>query len=407
MRILQLCKKFPFPLKDGESIAVTYLSKAFADLGCEVTLLSMNTTKHYIDTDQLPEDYNHYKHIHTTVVDNRLKWHKALSNLFTEDSYHVSRFVSEEYRQQLINLLQTNEYDVIQLETMYLTPYIETIREHSSAIISLRAHNIEYEIWERIASNTKFLLKRLYLNHLAKKLRNYELQNLNEYDYLVAISDRDLFKFKTLGYKNGAMTSPVGLDLREYQDFTNTQYKPLTLCFIGALDWIPNRSGLDWFLSEVWPEVLRSFPTAEFHIAGRHTPQELLALKMKGVIVHGEVDDSRKFMATYGPMVVPLFSGSGMRVKIIEGMALGKCIISTSIGMEGINVAHKHEIFVANTTKEFVDVINDIFNNPIRQNQVGKNAQRFVQKTYDYKKIAQDLISKYKTLKNRYKVKQS
>ncbi|HMP28387.1 MAG TPA: glycosyl transferase family 1, partial [Saprospiraceae bacterium] len=80
MKILQLCKKFPFPLKDGESIAVTYLSKAFADLGCEVTLLSMNTSKHYVDIENLPKDFNHYKEVITSSLDNRVKWHKAFIN---------------------------------------------------------------------------------------------------------------------------------------------------------------------------------------------------------------------------------------------------------------------------------------------------------------------------------------
>jgi polysaccharide biosynthesis protein PslH len=403
MKILQICKKFPYPLKDGESIAVTYLSKALADLDCEVTLLSMNTTKHYVDIDQLPSDFTHYKQIYTCTVDNRVKWHKAFKNLFSSESYHISRFVSEEFNEQLIGILKSNKFDVIQLETMYLTPYIDAIREHSDAIVSLRAHNIEFEIWERISENTKSPIKKLYLNYLTDKLRKYELKKLNDYDYLVAISDRDLFKFKTLGYKNGAMSSPVGLDLKLYNNYLSSTEKPKSLCFIGALDWMPNLDGLYWFLDNVWGEVIEKYPDAEFHIAGRHTPPELLTLRKKGVVVHGEVEDSKAFIIKYGAMVVPLFSGSGMRVKIIEGMALSKCIISTSIGMEGINVAHKHEILVANTKEEFVRVIDDIFAHPEKIQLIGKNALKYVQKTYDYKKIAHDLLLKYKFILNRYK----
>ena len=399
MKILQLCKKFPYPLKDGESIAVTYLSKAFSDLGCEVTLLSMNTSKHFVDLEQHHGELDHYKEILTVPLDNRVRWHKALVNLFSKESYHVSRFVSKEFEEKLIEILSKNKFDIVQLETMYLTPYMETIRRHSNAIIALRAHNIEFEIWERITSNTNFLLKKAYLKYLTGKLKKYELSNLNEYDYLVAISDRDLFKFKSLGYKNGAISTPVGIDIAEYNN-KNSELSPSrkSMCFIGALDWIPNREGLEWFLQDVWPKVLSIHPDAQLHVAGRNTPEDILTLNKPGLIVHGEIPDSSSFILSHDTLIVPLFSGSGMRVKIIEGMALGRCIISTSLGMEGINVAHNHEIMVADTVSEFVSCINSVFENRDKARRIGKNAQKYVSKNYDYLKVAKELLTKYRSV---------
>jgi len=99
---------------------------------------------------KLPNDFNHYKEIHVTDIDNRVKVLEAFANLFSSKSYHISRFDSKEYNDKLIALLQDNEYDVIQLETLYLTPYIDTIKQHSNAIVSMRSHNVEFEIWERI-----------------------------------------------------------------------------------------------------------------------------------------------------------------------------------------------------------------------------------------------------------------
>lgn len=106
MKILQLCKKFPFPLKDGESIAVTYLSNALHEQGCEITLLSMNTTKHYTDLRSLPPDFNHYKAIYVTPLDNKIKVFDAFKNLFSRESYHIIRFVSKDFESKLIELLQ-------------------------------------------------------------------------------------------------------------------------------------------------------------------------------------------------------------------------------------------------------------------------------------------------------------
>jgi polysaccharide biosynthesis protein PslH len=121
MKILQLAKKFPYPSKDGESIAVLHLSKALSINGCDVSLLAMNTSRHFVElNDGIPEELNYYREVHTVDVDNRIKWLDAFKNLFSKDSYHISRFISDEYNNRLEALLKENQYDVIQLETLYL-----------------------------------------------------------------------------------------------------------------------------------------------------------------------------------------------------------------------------------------------------------------------------------------------
>lgn len=407
MRILQLCKKFPYPLKDGESIAVTYLSKALQNLGCEVSLLSMNTTKHFVDISSLPESFNHYKEIHVTHLDNKIKFVDAFKNLFSKESYHISRFVCNQFRDKLIELLKKNTYDVIQLETLYLTPYIEVIKQHSNALITMRAHNIEFEIWERITFNTKFLPKKLYLNYLTQKLKLYEIAHLDQYDYLISVSERDLKKFKSLGYKNGAMSSPIGLDVSQYIEAEESE--PVDdICFIGALDWIPNVEGLNWFLNNVWPKLSDKFPHLKLHVAGRNTPDNLKNLNINNVIVHGEVPDAIDFVKQYSMMIVPLFSGSGMRVKILEGMALGRVVVTTSLGKEGIYAKDGEELLIADDPETFISKISDVLNGTINKIKLGENARDFVILNYDHDKNAQMLLNKYKELSQNpeYKKKQ-
>jgi hypothetical protein len=217
MRILQLCKKFPYPLKDGEAIAVNSISKSLHQLGCEVTLLAMNTTKHYFDTNQLPKSFNHYAAIHTVLIDNRIKPLDAFLNLFSDKSYHISRFESAAFRHKLIHLLQTQQFDLIQLESPYLAPYIPIIRQHSKAKVAMRAHNVEYEIWQRVAHNSRFLLKKWYLKHLTQKLQRYEIEQLKNYDLLVSITQRDLDIFRFLGYNNATVVAPVGVNGMDYK----------------------------------------------------------------------------------------------------------------------------------------------------------------------------------------------
>lgn len=398
MKILQLCKKFPYPLKDGEAIAVNSLSKSLRELGCEVTLLAMNTTKHFYDISQLPKDFNHYVAIHTELIDNRLKPWGAFANLFSKKSYHISRFESAAFHHKLIQLLQSQTFDIIQLESPYLAPYIPTIRQYSNAKIAMRAHNVEHEIWHRVAYNSRFLLKKWYLKHLTKKLQRYEIEQLKHYDLLIPITQRDLDIFRFLGYKKAAVVAPVGVNSKDYPaDFSSFQ-KALSLGFIGSLDWMPNQEGLRWFFDQVWFPLQRQFPTLTFHIAGRNAPNWLKQLTLPNVVFHGEVPDAKAFMNQHSIMVVPLFSGSGMRVKILEGMALGRVIITTSMGLEGIDTQHLREVLLADSVESFVEAIALCQQDATFALKIGEQARNFVLQHYDNRAIALQLLQAYTQL---------
>ncbi len=398
MKILQLCKKFPYPLKDGEAIAVNSISKSLHQLGCEVTLLSMNTTKHFYDITQLPAHFNHYAAIHTELIDNRLKPWAAFTNLFSKKSYHISRFESAAFHHKLIQLLQSQAFDIIQLESPYLAPYIPTIRQYSKAKISMRAHNVEHEIWHRVAFNSRFLPKKWYLKHLTKKLQRYEIEQLKNYDLLVPITQRDLDIFQYLGYQNAAVVAPVGVNAKDYQtDFSSFQQE-LSLGFIGSLDWMPNQEGLRWFLEEVWQQLHQRFPHLHFHIAGRNAPNWLKQLNLPNVVFHGEVADASAFINKHSVMIVPLFSGSGMRVKILEGMALGRVVITTSMGLEGIDATPHREVLLADTAASFVEAIALCHQDATFAQKISEQARRFVLQQYDNQEIAQQLLQAYTQL---------
>jgi glycosyltransferase involved in cell wall biosynthesis len=282
-----------------------------------------------------------------------------------------------------------------------LAPYVETIKKHSDAQVVMRAHNVEHEIWDRISQNTLFLPKKWYLSHLTRKLRNYEINHLNDYDFLVALTDRDLKQFKKLGYKNGAMAAPIGIDTSQYGRITPKNKKvekDISLCFIGSLDWMPNIEGLNWFLLKVWPLIRVKYPNVTLHVAGRNTPNSLLNLKMENVTIHGEVADAAEFISSHTAMVVPLFSGSGMRVKILEGMALGKVIISTSMGMEGIDATHKEHLLVADSPAEFVSAVGHCKSQPEIVEKIGQNAIDFVGEKFNNKQLAVQLYNIYQDM---------
>ncbi|MEM9819821.1 MAG: glycosyltransferase family 4 protein [Bacteroidota bacterium] len=398
MKILQLCKKFPFPIKDGEAIAITNLARALQQLGCELTLLCMNTPKHYFDPEDLPAHFNYYQAIHTIDVDTNLRASAALANLFSTQSYHIVRFVSPAFEKKLIDLLNTQSFDVIQMETLYLAPYSPVIRQHSEAKIAMRAHNVEYEIWQRIAQNTVFLPKKWYLNYLTGKLRHFEQSALVHYDLLVPITQRDLQHFQQMGSQQKALTTPIGIDAARYQPHAQSFQHALSLSFIGSLDWMPNQEGLQWFLREVWPALHQRYPNLSLHVAGRNPPDWMLQMERENIVVHGEVPSAPDFINQHSLMIVPLLSGSGMRVKILEGMALGKVVLTTSVGLEGIDAQHQQEVLIADCVEEWLACFDFCLHNEDRLPIIGRQARQLIEQRYDNQRIAQKLLKAYHQL---------
>lgn len=391
MKILQLTKHFPYPTKDGYTVAVTCLAKALNQLDCEVTLLSMNTTKHWFELKKLPPEFNHYHQIHTVRIENRITPWGALFNLFSKTSYILSRFISEDFSKKLKAILENQDFEIILLESVQLAPYIPIIRQHSKAKICMRAHNVEFEIWERQLTQTKSILKKSYLKSQIQSFKKFEIEQLKNYDFLAAITDKDLEYFEKLGFKNTGVSIPVGIDSTDYLPNFLTFTKKPSFGFIGSMDWMPNQVGIRWFLDEVWGRFIQDFGDSKLEIAGRHMPSDIASTTLNGVKILGEVESAKAFINQHSVMIAPLFSGSGIRVKILEGMALGRVVISTTIGMEGIDAEHRKEILVADSVEDFLKEMQFCMEQPEEMLQIGKNAQKFIQNQFDNLKIGSRL----------------
>jgi glycosyltransferase involved in cell wall biosynthesis len=161
---------------------------------------------------------------------------------------------------------------------------------------------------------------------------------------------------------------------------------------------MPNQEGLLWFLEKVWDPLSGRFPHLKLHIAGRNMPDWIKSKRIKNVVFHGEVPNAADFINQHSIMVVPLLSGSGMRAKILEGMALGKVVVTTSLGLEGIEAKNKKQVLIANDTKEFVQVFDFCYQLNGELEMMGRNAQSFVTQRYDPTEIAERLVETYASL---------
>jgi polysaccharide biosynthesis protein PslH len=396
MKVLQLCHKPPFPAKDGGCIAMNNVTHGLMAAGHEVKILTIFTHKHDLELENLGQEYLDATQIEGVYVDTRINMVDAFSTLLTADSYNISRFFSTDFDIKLSKLLKKQKFDVIHLESLFMTPYIATIRRFSKARIVLRSHNLEYVIWERIARGTRNVAKRTYLKYLSKQLKTYELDVMNRVDGIAAISTEEYSKYQKLGLKKPVTTLPFGVNVENY---TLAEDPPeMALFHLGSMDWVPNLEGMIWFLEEVWPAVLETNPNVKLYLAGRSFPEHLQQSQYPNVEVLGEVSSARAFIRSKAIMVVPLLSAGGIRVKIIEGMALGKAIISTKVGAEGIDCKHGKNIHLANNKAEFVTAISELINSPEKVHEMGIEARKLVEDHFDNRKITSKLVEFYQSL---------
>ncbi|RLD87698.1 MAG: glycosyl transferase family 4 [Bacteroidetes bacterium] len=394
LHILFICNKSPWPPGEGGPIAMNNLITGLTDAGHKVKVLAANTNKYSVNPEEIPEVYKEKTGIEFGYLDLSIKPVPAFLNLFTGKSYHVERFISKDFEKRLIEILNKDEFDIIQIETLYMTPYLETIREHSKAKVFLRAHNIEHMIWQRITESTGNPLKKAYLQHLTKTLRKYELNNLGKYDGVIPISHVDTAFFRKVT-DTPVKTVSFGVDPDKLN--MDEQGEPEHALFhIGSMNWMPNIEGIQWFLQEVWPMISEALPDVKLYLAGREMPEWAWQLNLKNVEVVGEVPDAYEFMKSKTISIAPLFSGSGIRIKIIESMALGRAVISTTIGAEGINYTNNENILIADDKQSFFEAVKVLYEDKQKAKETGRKARQLILDQHNNNLLVSKMVEFYR-----------
>lgn len=391
MKILQLCNKPPYPAVDGGCIAMKNISTGLLNNNVDLKVICISTEKHPFSIKKFPTEYVRQTNVEGVFLDTKLNIVDAFSAIITSDCYNVSRFFSADLDIKIKQDLSENTYDFVILESLFLSPYICTIQNNSDSKIILRSHNFEYLIWQRLAQKEKNIIKKGYLKHLSSNLKKYETKIISDINGIATISYEDTKKYLDVNPDLKITTIPFGIDFENYEPSYNQPTGSLKLFHIGSMDWNPNIEAIDWFLESVWTNFNNQ--AIELHLAGKSMPDSLLNLNETQIINHGQVASATDFISNHDVMIVPLFSGGGMRIKIIEAMAMGKTVISTSIGLEGIDATHKKNVIIANTKEEFIIEINHLVENPNKTIEIGKNARRFVEEEHNNDQLVKSLLS--------------
>lgn len=396
MKILILSHRVPFPQNGGYAIVVANTIKGLVNEGHEVSLVALNAKRNSHDSSLPDEDLMGKVNYRAYDIDTTVTMLDVAVNLFKKTSFNVDRYYDPEFEALLIRELNNTEYDIIQFEGLFVSLYMPAVRKHSKAKLVYRAHNIENQIWWRLSQQKIDPFKKSYLRMHARRIKNYERHQLNKFDAIIVFTGQDRNTLVDYGITVPIEIIPVGLRLEKYKpDISKTEFP--SLFFLGSLDWLPNREGMEWFLEAFINDITSGDLPVKLYVAGNDIPERFDDYEALGkIFIQGEVDNALEFVNSKSIMIVPLLSSGGMRVKIVEGMAMQKCIISTSLGAEGINFTNKHDILIANNRDEFYDAIQRCIRDEEFCIRLGKNARLLAEKEHDINVVIKTLVAFYK-----------
>lgn len=306
----------------------------------------------------------------------------------------VARFHSPQFEALLREKLRATQYDVVHLEGQFLLPYVPAIRAETRAPIVMRAQNVEQAIWQRLAQQATGL-RRMALRHVAHSLGKWETAHLDDCDALVPIAEEDAHAFRALGATRPMFVLPCGVEASEIDARVDRH----RVYFLGSMLYRPNQEAAAWLAKDVWPRVIALEPRARLTIAGSSFPPTLRdEFAASGIDVATDIPDIRAFAAPFRAMLAPLFSGSGMRIKVLEAMAMGKPVIATPLGAGGIDVTPGEDILIASDPDALAQLVVRVMNDDALAERIGRAARALVVERYDPGVLGQQLLAFYESL---------
>lgn len=412
MKILILLSRNPVPARDGGAIGLLGAVRELHAAGNHVDVFVLNTSRHRQDPGVLAPFCDH---VTSADIDTSVTAIGALRNLVSPRrsgaggwsmrhrsvplSYWIERFVHDTAMHMFGRLLrERGPYDIVLCETLFTAPYgFEALRlmaegEVGRCPVVLRAHNIEHRIQERMSKErTRSIPERIYRAMLANRTRTFEREVFSCFDGVTTTTEDDAAEVRRMHPGVNVCVAPPGVEMPG-ANLTQAPTDPHGMCLLGSLEWAPNVQGAVWFLQDVLPRIRAAVPDAVVHVGGRGEDARISAMHDgTSVIVHGEVADALAFRAASMVSVVPLFSGSGIRVKIQEAMALARVVVSTTVGIEGIPAVHGEHCYIADDAQGFADACITAMQDHAAARRMGAAARTFVEDRYSWDRYVQTM----------------
>ena len=395
MRILQLTPRLPYPPDEGGRIGIFNLTKYLSFREHKITLLSV--TANQVENIQVDiQKLRKWCDVKVVYKNTKTKLWGLLLNLFFRIPYTISKYHSRKVKDAIREILSREKFDIVHIDSLHMAYYSRFINREFNLPIVLREHNVETTIMERFYKNQKSLFIKFYAYLQWKKLRRYEAKTCEVFDKCFMTTKEDEERIRKMNPGVKSCIIPVGVDLSYFYP-SKIKEEPFSLIFVGSMKWLPNIDGVLWFHSEVLPRIKEIFSEVKFYIVGHEPPMEVKELEKrdKNIIVTGFVEDVRPYVAKSSLYVVPLRIGGGMRLKILEAMAMEKPVVSTLIGVEGVEAANGKDIIIAANAENFAERIIKLLKNKDYRKIIGKNGRKLVEEKYKWESILEKLEEKY------------
>ncbi len=327
---------------------------------------------------------------------------KALEALVRRKSFLISRDDSDPFRQLVLKHLRVPDaFQAVHVDHLQMMQFVPPRAYNPAVKVVLDNHNIEFFIPKRLAEDTHSNpLMRLYARQEWPKLRNFERNAVRRADLTLAVSNEEVAGLRELAASQAdrIIAVPIGVDI-DY--FAPVPRKPTscTLLSIGTMYWPPNVDAMLYFYREIWPKVKAKVPNVTLNIVGMKPTATIRALPTRDAAIHvtGSVPDVRPYAEDCGAFIVPLLSGSGMRVKVLNALSMGLPVVSTTVGAEGIRVTHGENILLADTPEEFSEAIIRLLKEPQLGERLGKSGRELMETHYSWDVVAPQLLQAYET----------
>ncbi len=311
---------------------------------------------------------------------------KFARHAFSSWPYSVSKYCAPRLADEVRELVRAGKYDVVVCDFVFAGGVIPW--EHPCPKV-LFTHNVESQIWQRhyqVASNP--LWKAVAWVEY-RKMRRFERSCLRKSDHILTVSEADRKSFCGIVPEDKLSVLPMGVDTSFFRPAPAGTEQLGNIAFVGAMDWMPNEDGVTHFLRRVLPLIRAASPSVAFHVVGRNPSRRLRRIAQEcGASVTGRVDDVRPYLGRASVCVVPLRIGSGTRLKIFEAMAMGKAVVSTTVGAEGLTVTHGKDIVLADEPSEFAAAVTQLLQSGDRRTALGQAARELVAQNFSWAAVA-------------------
>jgi glycosyltransferase involved in cell wall biosynthesis len=392
MKILFVAPKIPWPATDGGRIAIYELIRHLTARGHRAALLGFGTQE---AADELRARAG-LMWAKAVPHDTSTNYAHALLALFSPAPYTALKYRSGAMSAAIRDAFNEQKFDLVQLEGTHMAHYLGLVQGLGVHAV-LRLQNVESLLAERFAQTAVFPLN-FYVRDQARRMRGFEVRAYQQADLCLAITPEDAERVIQLAPDAAVAVSPAGVDLERFSPQPMSE-EPGTVVFVGALDWPPNADAIRWFRAKVWSRILQEEPTARWIVVGKSAPTDILHWpeEDRNIQVTGFVEDVRPYLHRASVVVVPLRSGGGMRLKILEAMAAGKVVVTTPVGAEGISARNGEAIVLAGADRSFGMEVVRLLRDGTERKRIAKAARAWAE-GYGWSRIAADLEGEYQAL---------